>query len=473
MRHFYLASLLLTLMPLIVQADAGIDSETAHNQLKQHYSTIKQPGLDKPNIQPDDIYPLIENIKNNNLFRIKKVGASFLKKPIYEIQVGHGPLAIFMWSQMHGDESTATASLFDLINYIKAQKNKDWVNSWQNKITIHMVPMLNPDGAEQKQRFNAQGIDINRDAKRLQTPEGRLLYSLAEKIKPEFGFNLHDQGRFYSVGKSANTATISVLAPAFNEAKDISESRHKAMQLIGLLNESIQQQYPNHVGRYDDTYSYRAFGDLLSSKGIATTLIESGHYPNDHNRQIPRWLTFMSLVQSIDIILSKSYQHESLDKYHQIPMNKSHGFVDVLLKNVSVEDDYMVDISINFDKYFQKASIVEIGDLTQKFGMKTLDMASYQLKPLKGFQVDKPLNLSTKKYTSLLQQGFGYFTGEETLINIQTTLPVIINSTKEFTRVPQRYQQPNFLFTKNGAVKLVMIKGEIIEIGKNMEEVED
>ena len=35
-----------------------------------------------------------------------------------------------------------------------------------------MVPMLNPDGAERFQRRNAQGIDINRDALLLQSPEG-------------------------------------------------------------------------------------------------------------------------------------------------------------------------------------------------------------------------------------------------------------------------------------------------------------
>ena len=37
------------------------------------------------------------------------------------------------------------------------------------------IPMLNPDGAEAGIRFNAQDIDINRDSRRLETPEGRAL----------------------------------------------------------------------------------------------------------------------------------------------------------------------------------------------------------------------------------------------------------------------------------------------------------
>lgn len=36
------------------------------------------------------------------------------------------------------------------------------------------------------------GVDINRDARRLATPEGRALKSLHDRLKQEFGFNLHD-----------------------------------------------------------------------------------------------------------------------------------------------------------------------------------------------------------------------------------------------------------------------------------------
>ena len=34
-----------------------------------------------------------------------------------------------------------------------------------DNLTIHVVPMLNPDGAERYQRRNVQDIDINRDAR--------------------------------------------------------------------------------------------------------------------------------------------------------------------------------------------------------------------------------------------------------------------------------------------------------------------
>ena len=88
-------------------------------------------------------------------------------------------------------------------------------------------------------------MDLNRDALRLQTPEGRLLKKLRDATNADWGFNLHDQSRYYSVGHTNKTATISFLAPAYNDEKDINEIRKRAMQQIGLMNETLQQFMAN------------------------------------------------------------------------------------------------------------------------------------------------------------------------------------------------------------------------------------
>jgi len=433
-------------------------------QLKQQYLKIKQANLNKLNIKPEDIQPLIKAFGNNHTVTLE--GYSYLKKPIYQITIGNGPIDVLMWSQMHGDEPTATASLFDLINYIDAKENQQWVSKWSNKITLHMVPMLNPDGADKDQRYNAQSIDINRDAKRLQTSEGRLLNRLADSIKPQYGFNLHDQGRFYSAGHTNNTATISVLAPAYNDAKDINESRGNAIKLIGILNHSLQQQIPNHVGRYDDTYSFRAFGDLLSSKGIATTLIESGHYPGDQTRQTARWMTFMMLVQSIDLIANDLISEQSMDGYHSLPMNQSNGVVDLILRNVNlaVEQPYHVDLAINFNSKFEKPRIREVGDLSAVVALEEYEMKDYQWVPARGFKLTHPFTLTTQSYTDLLRQGFGYFEGDKSLLIIKTQLPVAINPSSVPRMLPQRYQAATFLFKRDGKLQKALIKGKMINL---------
>ena len=60
------------------------------------------------------------------------------------------------------------------------------------------------------------GVDINRDARRLATPEGRALKSLHDRLKQEFGFNLHDQGARTRAGPRGPQAAIALLAPPFD-----------------------------------------------------------------------------------------------------------------------------------------------------------------------------------------------------------------------------------------------------------------
>ena len=446
------------------------------NKLEQQYKCIKQPGLDGLFIRSEDIYPIITQLidkhdnrdKGASHFQVARVGASFLEKPIYKITLGTGPINIFLWSQMHGDEPTATASLFDLINYIESSENKAWFDSWREKLTLHIVPMINPDGSDLVQRVNAQGIDINRDATALQSPEGKLLLALAEEIDPQFGFNLHSQSRYYTVGQTSNSAVISLLAPAYNDAKETNQSRKIAKQLVSVINKTIDQQYPDHIGRYDDSYSSRSFGDLFSAKGISTILIEAGYYKYDEKRQIPRWLTFLSIIESINAIRDHSYISQPLNNYEAIPFNTANGLVDVLLKNVPIPGDYKIDISINYDDQFENGTIVAIGDLSTITGLFNKDMGLYQLETLKSFTLEEPMILSTKAYIDLLRNGYGYFVGDPSLLKIDTDFPVLIGpdniDSAQINSSTQLNKPANLLFSKDGKMSLALIEGTVIEL---------
>ena len=64
---------------------------------------------------------------------------------------------------MHGDEPSATPALLDLADTLLASDAPEH-RAILEGLTLLMVPMLNPDGAERYARRNAQAIDINRDA---------------------------------------------------------------------------------------------------------------------------------------------------------------------------------------------------------------------------------------------------------------------------------------------------------------------
>jgi len=49
-----------------------------------------------------------------DLFAVEKIGESLEGRAIDHVTIGQGRTAVLLWSQMHGDEPTATAALFDI-----------------------------------------------------------------------------------------------------------------------------------------------------------------------------------------------------------------------------------------------------------------------------------------------------------------------------------------------------------------------
>ncbi|MCW8127122.1 M14 family metallopeptidase [Microbulbifer halophilus] len=433
----------------------------------QTYADYRQPGLDKPSIRQADMLPLIDRWQSSPLLDVREIARSYEGRPIYRIGIGRGDTRVMLWSQMHGDEPTATAALFDLLNYITAPEQADWRAGWMDKLSLVIVPMLNPDGAERDIRHNAQSFDVNRDAKALQSPEGRALMAQARSFKPHFGFNLHDQNRHYGVGDSGRMATISVLAPPFNEAREVNDSRRYAMQLIGALAGVVEPVIGGHLARYDDTYAYRAFGDTFSEMGISTILIESGAHPDDPNRQVARRMNFEMLVAAIDNIASGSYREIPEAAYREIPLNRDDAIVDVKIRGMKTLDGdagYMTDLAIN--RRGDTASVIDVGDLSNLHGAFSFDASDWQYVAPEGFQLEEgeKLVLDDARYLELLRQGYGYFVGDSDDIRIDTDWPVVINPAQPQSEIPQRRRGATFLLRDGEGIGAAVLNGHLVEL---------
>src|SRR5690606_40463517 len=96
------------------------------------------------------IEPLILKRQDGDVFEVKQLGISVLKKPIYQLRYGNGPKRVMLWSQMHGNEPTATMALMDLFNFFEA--SGDGLDSIRNLLKretkLYFIPMLNPDAAD-------------------------------------------------------------------------------------------------------------------------------------------------------------------------------------------------------------------------------------------------------------------------------------------------------------------------------------
>lgn len=446
----------------------AVQAMTASSLSANDYQQIKQAGLDKPQLTHSDIAGVLQAHQSDPLFRFQQLGQSALGSPIWQIDIGSGPVKVLAWSQMHGDEATATAALMDLLNFISADKQQTWRENWLSKVTLRLIPMVNPDGAAANTRFNSMGIDINRDAKALQSPEGRLLMQAAKDFKPDFGLNLHDQNRFYAVGDTDKQTTISLLAPAFNDAKDIDAARKKAMQLIGNMADLMATELPGYLGKYDDTFSWRSFGDTFAGMGISTVLIESGGYPNDDNRQVARQLNTQLLIMSIESIGSGAYQQQPLSAYQAIPFNRSGGIKDVLLKNLNINvNGHSADIDLALELGLggnMQARIHDIGDLSIYGAYHQLDVTGLSYQPPKAYSLTKALTLDKAGYLALLREGYSHFSGDATLLTNNSGLPVVVNPRGLTGKTPQRYRLATFLLRNEQGVQRALLNGQLLDV---------
>ncbi len=340
--------------------------------LEQLFSQYKEESIRGRYITLDSIEPLLQKLNTNNQLSI--IGKSVLGKSIYSYEIGEGKTRIFLWSQMHGNESTTTKALFDFLNVLHS--GSELVQKLLNTFTFCSIPMLNPDGATLYTRENANKIDLNRDSQDLTQPESKLLRETFETFKPDYCFNLHDQRTIFGVSDTGKPATLSFLAPSYNEEREINESRLKAINLIASINEELQEYLPNQIGRFDDSFNINCIGDTFQYLGVPTLLFEAGHFANDYEREETRKYVFMALISSFTSLCENVIVSNGINKYLNIPQNKV-VFYDFMYKNIKINYDG-IEIITNFASQYKEelienrvcfnAYVSQIGDLENYFG---------------------------------------------------------------------------------------------------------
>jgi hypothetical protein len=295
---------------------------------RQEYIKNKALSVQGRYVTLDHILPFFTSMSVH--FKLEQVGVSVLGLPIQSLSVGSGKLKILMWSQMHGNESTTTKAILDLLNFLSS--NGSLAKKILKKCQILIIPILNPDGAKAYTRLNANSVDLNRDAQTLTQPESKALQTVYKFFKPDFCFNLHDQRTIFNVGDTERPATVSFLAPTFDVERSVSGNRLLAMRLIVAMNKALQLMIPGQVGRYDDSFNANCIGDTLQMMGIPTLLVEAGHSGEDYQREYTRELIFWSLLSALETLATDRLTDFKADDYFLIPENNK-LFFDILIRN--------------------------------------------------------------------------------------------------------------------------------------------
>lgn len=342
---------------------------------------------------------LVELADKHDAIELREIGRSYEDRPIHMFSLGRGDKKILLWSQMHGDEPSATPALFDIADFLLLREEDPDVRAILDNFTLLMIPMLNPDGSERYERRNAQGIDINRDALHLATPEGRLLKKIRGEHAPFLGFNLHDQNRRTRAGDSDQLATMAVLAVAGDPEGTVTPGRLRAKRACTAIVEAVAPFNPGGMARYDEDWNPRAFGDNMTAWGTPTVLIESGGLPPG----MPFTdLTRLNAVAILTVLRDMArddlaaYDPEVYDNLHR---NRSRAWVDVIFRGGSIRplnggETYRADLAFNLYEdelalagcrpaEATSSQVIDIGDLHHLRASREIDLQGKTLAALR------------------------------------------------------------------------------------------
>ncbi len=158
-------------------------------------------GCTEPHYYPEVVYrdhqPSL-SLPTAPTLRHSIAGRSVLGRPITATILGKGPDTILILATIHGNEPAGTPLVRHLQDYL--QEHPHLI---EDK-TIVLVAVANPDGMAQNTRYNARGVDLNRNfatsnridnarfgQRALSEPESRILETLIQRYSPSRIVSIH------------------------------------------------------------------------------------------------------------------------------------------------------------------------------------------------------------------------------------------------------------------------------------------
>lgn len=367
-----------------------VSSMNVYTQTAENFAEQWEKGhiskLFPSDVRHADLKKYLEQLRSSGI-KVTEEGRSNANREIYQIEWGRGPLKVFLWSQMHGDEPTATSALIDMFAALQRDRETDLVRKIADTMTIRAVPMLNPDGAEMFQRRNLQGIDINRDAQDLRTPEARLLKRLRDDWNPAIGFNLHNQNALTTVGSGPNQAAISLLVVWGDAAKTTSFGHERNVRLASAMTAALKKFIPGYIGRYGDVWTPTAFGDNFSAWGTPVILIETGALHGKDEMFLVK-MNYVAFMTALQALATGSEATQDLSHYASLPVNGSGSVYHFIFRRANVINTPggpggITDVAVNTERrrasFTAPSFIKNLGPLTAFRGLEEYDVSEFNM----------------------------------------------------------------------------------------------
>ncbi|TQM64884.1 M14 family zinc carboxypeptidase [Humibacillus xanthopallidus] len=219
-------------------------------------------------------------------------GVSEAGRDLYVATVGTGAKHVWLQGRIHGNEPYGVDTLLTLLSTVGSSGAAGY-RAIREALTLHVIPMYNPDGTELNIRHTVlqdgteRRIDLNRDwaPTAFAAKESVSWYTYWTRVKPAFGLDIHHQGLKTDADGDAVTMSLGIsLAPSGPTLPTVLGGLYdrQTRQAQGLVYTSLQRYGFVSVDRYSvGSYEIDILGGVSSA--VMVGLNWNGLNPTGHS----------------------------------------------------------------------------------------------------------------------------------------------------------------------------------------------
>jgi len=254
---------IIRLKPLVIVSNA----RTGRSPTNIYVRPLKSEPCLTAN-ESSDIYPKDDHVPVQQY----DVGESNEGRPIRSIVIGKGDDTILIIASIHGNETAGTFLVQYLADYLP--RHPDLLEG--RKVMI--LPMANPDGEKRNSRYNARGVDLNRNfsapnrrnsrrngRSALSEPESRAIVRAIKQCNPNRIVTIHQP-----------LSCIDYDGPARKLARHVAKHCRLPVRKLGAMPGSlgsyagvklgiptITLELPKNSARFSSEHLWKQYGSVL------------------------------------------------------------------------------------------------------------------------------------------------------------------------------------------------------------------
>jgi hypothetical protein len=187
---------------------------------------------------------------SGGLVSVDSAGSSGEGRELLYATVGAGPTTFWLQARIHGNELHSTEAALQILDYLTGGSTT--ARLIRENLTVVVIPMYNPDGAEANIRGSTfpNRIDLNRDWENFAQPESRAFWRLWRDTAPELALDLHHMGQAPVVNGTDDLNQFQIGARSIDPSRMTAQQWLTNRQMAMLSVEALDQYGLANVAHY-------------------------------------------------------------------------------------------------------------------------------------------------------------------------------------------------------------------------------